>query len=65
MRVPIVGAGPTGAALSLLLTRHGIDVTVFEKEDDLGREFRGEAPFAPGPRLYSRQEDSVSASPIL
>lgn len=39
----IVGAGPAGAALSLLLARRDIDVTLVEREPDFGRVFRGEA----------------------
>ncbi len=43
MRVLIVGAGPTGAALSYLLARRGIEVVLLEREEDFGRVFRGEA----------------------
>lgn len=43
MRVVIVGAGPTGAALSFLLARRGIDVELLEREDRFDRIFRGEA----------------------
>ena len=43
MRVLIVGAGPTGAALALLLARRGIDVLLLEREDRFDRVFRGEA----------------------
>lgn len=43
MRILIVGAGPTGAALSLLLARRGAEVVLLEREDDLDRVFRGEA----------------------
>jgi 2-polyprenyl-6-methoxyphenol hydroxylase-like FAD-dependent oxidoreductase len=41
--VVIVGAGPAGAALSLLLARRGIAVTLVERERDFERAFRGEA----------------------
>src|SRR5262249_13328043 len=30
MRVAIIGAGPSGAALAILLTRHGAKVTLFD-----------------------------------
>ena len=42
-RVLIVGAGPTGLSLALLLVRHGIAVTVLEARSSLGGLFRGEA----------------------
>jgi 2-polyprenyl-6-methoxyphenol hydroxylase-like FAD-dependent oxidoreductase len=42
MRIGIVGGGPAGAALSLLLARNGIEVTLIERESDSARVFRGE-----------------------
>ena len=41
-RVVIVGAGPAGATLALLLAERGIDVTLLERRRDFAREFRGE-----------------------
>jgi 2-polyprenyl-6-methoxyphenol hydroxylase-like FAD-dependent oxidoreductase len=38
----IVGAGPAGLMLGLLLARSGIDVTVLEKHGDFLRDFRGD-----------------------
>ncbi len=38
----IVGAGPAGAALALLLARRGIRVSLLERQIDFEREFRGE-----------------------
>ncbi|WP_286212963.1 FAD-dependent oxidoreductase [Mycolicibacterium mageritense] len=38
----IVGGGPAGMVLGLLLARGGIDVTVFEKHGDFLRDFRGD-----------------------
>ena len=38
----IVGGGPAGMVLGLLLARAGIDVTVFEKHPDFNRDFRGD-----------------------
>lgn len=38
----IVGAGPAGLMLGLLLARAGIDVTVVEKHSDFLRDFRGD-----------------------
>jgi 2-polyprenyl-6-methoxyphenol hydroxylase-like FAD-dependent oxidoreductase len=42
VQVVIVGAGPAGAALALLLVRHGIAVTLVEAAKDFHRVFRGE-----------------------
>ncbi len=42
MRVVVVGAGPAGAALSLLLARAGAEVLLVERETDFDRVFRGE-----------------------
>ena len=42
MDVIIVGAGPAGAALALLLARCGVRVTLVERERDFERVFRGE-----------------------
>ncbi|MEN8183038.1 MAG: FAD-dependent monooxygenase [Myxococcota bacterium] len=39
----VVGAGPAGAALSYLLARRGLRVTLLERHTDFSREFRGEA----------------------
>ncbi|MCS0504252.1 FAD-dependent oxidoreductase [Ancylobacter mangrovi] len=38
----IVGAGPGGLMLGLLLARAGVDVTVLEKHGDFLRDFRGD-----------------------
>ena len=38
----IVGAGPAGAALALLLASRGIPTTLVERQHDFDREFRGE-----------------------
>ena len=42
-QVVIVGSGPTGAALALLLVKRGISVTLVEAAKDAYRVFRGEA----------------------
>lgn len=42
MRIVIVGAGPAGASLALLLTRHGAQVRLLEREESAGEAFRGE-----------------------
>ncbi|KZL48009.1 monooxygenase [Nodularia spumigena CENA596] len=41
-KIIIVGAGPTGAALALLLGKRGINVTLIEAAKDFHRVFRGE-----------------------
>ena len=38
----IVGGGPAGAVLGLLLARRGVDVTLLEAHPDFDREFRGD-----------------------
>ena len=38
----IVGCGPAGAVLGLLLARAGVDVLVLEKHADFLRDFRGD-----------------------
>ncbi len=38
----IVGAGPAGLMLGLMLARGGVDVTVIEKHGDFLRDFRGD-----------------------
>jgi 2-polyprenyl-6-methoxyphenol hydroxylase-like FAD-dependent oxidoreductase len=40
--VLIVGAGPAGAGLALLLASRGVRVTLIERQRDFEREFRGE-----------------------
>jgi 2-polyprenyl-6-methoxyphenol hydroxylase-like FAD-dependent oxidoreductase len=42
MQVIIVGAGPTGAVLALMLVRKGIEVKLIEASRDFKRQFRGE-----------------------
>lgn len=41
-QVAIVGAGPAGALLSLILSSRGIDTLLLERQSDFSREFRGE-----------------------
>ena len=38
----VVGGGPAGIVLGLLLARAGVEVTVFEKHADFFRDFRGD-----------------------
>ena len=46
--VIIVGAGPVGASLALLLARRGIRVLLLERQRDFAREFRGEVVLPTG-----------------
>ncbi len=46
--VVIVGAGPAGAGLALLLASRGVRVTLIERQRDFEREFRGEAMMPSG-----------------
>ena len=39
----IVGGGPAGAVLALLLARQGVGVTLLEAHGDFNRDFRGDA----------------------
>ena len=39
----VVGGGPAGAVLSLLLARSGVEVTLLESHGDFDRQFRGES----------------------
>lgn len=41
-QVCVVGAGPAGMVLSILLARQGIPVTLLEAQADFNREFRGD-----------------------
>jgi 2-polyprenyl-6-methoxyphenol hydroxylase-like FAD-dependent oxidoreductase len=38
----VVGGGPAGAVLSLLLARRGVDVVLLEEHGDFDRDFRGD-----------------------
>jgi 2-polyprenyl-6-methoxyphenol hydroxylase-like FAD-dependent oxidoreductase len=46
--VVIVGAGPAGAGLALLLASRGVAVTLVERQRDFAREFRGEVMMPSG-----------------
>ncbi len=50
--VAIVGAGPAGATLSILLARSGVRVALIEREVELDREFRGPAYQAAVVRIW-------------
>ncbi len=53
-RVIIVGAGPAGAGLALLLASRGVEVTLIERQSDFEREFRGELLMPSGLRALAQ-----------
>lgn len=55
-QVVIVGAGPTGATLALLLVRQGISVKLIEAARDFRRQFRGEALMPSGANALQQME---------
>lgn len=59
MQIVIVGAGPTGVTLALLLVKRGITVTLIEATKDFHRVFRGEGLMPSG--LEALEEMGVSA----
>lgn len=52
--VLVVGAGPAGLALSLLLLRSGVRVALVERSTSLSREFRGEILQPGGQRILDQ-----------
>ncbi len=48
----IVGGGPAGVILGLLLARQGIEVTLLEKHQDFDRDFRGDTLHPPTMELF-------------
>src|SRR5882672_8896197 len=50
-RCVVVGGGPAGMVLGLLLARAGVAVTVLEKHGDFLRDFRGDTVHASTIRL--------------
>src|SRR5215475_12115639 len=46
-RCCVVGAGPAGAVLGLLLARGGVPVTLLESHADFDRDFRGDTVHPP------------------
>ena len=60
-QVVIVGAGPTGATLALLLVRQGITVKLIEASRDFRRKFRGEGLMPSGLAAL----EQMGLSPLL
>jgi 2-polyprenyl-6-methoxyphenol hydroxylase-like FAD-dependent oxidoreductase len=52
--VCIVGGGPAGVVLSLLLTRRGIPVTLLEGQADFDRNFRGDTLHASSLEIFEQ-----------
>jgi 2-polyprenyl-6-methoxyphenol hydroxylase-like FAD-dependent oxidoreductase len=65
MQALIVGAGPGGAALALLLARAGLQVTLLEREADSSRVFRGEGLMPTGLQALHQMglRDELNALP--
>jgi 2-polyprenyl-6-methoxyphenol hydroxylase-like FAD-dependent oxidoreductase len=61
VQVVIVGAGPTGITLALLLVKRGITVTLIEAATDFHRVFRGEGLMPSGLDALA----SMGLSPLL
>src|SRR5919108_1867446 len=63
--VCIVGGGPAGLLLGLLLAKRGVDVLVLEKHRTFDREFRGEILQPNAIRLLDRLGllDAILAKP--
>ena len=53
-RCCIVGAGPAGAVLGLLLARAGVPVTLLEAHPDFDRDFRGDTVHPPTLELLAQ-----------
>lgn len=52
--VCIVGAGPAGVVLGLLLAKQGIPVTVLESQSDFDRDFRGDTLHASSLEIFNQ-----------
>lgn len=57
MKVLVVGAGPSGILLALLLAQHGIQVDVLEALDDIDQRPRG-AGYGPAAVEFVLASDS-------
>src|SRR3954471_7539287 len=53
-RCCIVGGGPAGAVLGLLLARAGVPVTLLESHPDFDRDFRGDTVHPPTLELLAQ-----------
>src|SRR5919205_3909276 len=58
----IVGGGPAGAVLALLLARRGIPVTLLEAHADFDRDFRGDTVH---PAIMEILDEIGFADPVL
>jgi 2-polyprenyl-6-methoxyphenol hydroxylase-like FAD-dependent oxidoreductase len=60
----VVGAGPAGAALALLLASRGVETVLIERQRDFEREFRGEALMPSGLRALEALGVDLDASDV-
>ena len=59
----VVGAGPAGAVLALLLARQGIPVVLLEAQGDFDRDFRGDTVHPACWRPWTRSAWPTACSP--
>ncbi|BBB31735.1 conserved hypothetical protein [Thermotomaculum hydrothermale] len=57
-KIAVVGGGPAGMSAAITLAKQGHNVTLFEKKDKLGGQFRL-APLAPGKKSMERPLKSL------
>jgi 2-polyprenyl-6-methoxyphenol hydroxylase-like FAD-dependent oxidoreductase len=63
--VCVVGSGPAGLVLSLLLVRQGIRVTLLESHGDFDREFRGDTLHSPTMELMDELGLTERVEPLI
>ena len=64
-QVLVVGGGPGGAALALLLASRGIETILVERQHDFAREFRGEAMMPSGLEMLDQMGVDLKDVPTV